>query len=182
MLASLQTKSMNQNEQTRKRPAPITVPVAAKKRRGLVSRTHSPKRQVKFISHTKLLRVQVLPPAPCHILTTLTFLLISFSCCHYLFQVSPVSTPFLEKPSVTTASTPLERQKKYDVRKLSPTVKGVTEAARLICSGETVVVPTETVYMTCSSLFSLHGASTRPENSRKSSVVCLFFLLSSARK
>ena len=170
MLSSLQTKNMTQHDKTRKRPAPIMVPAAAKKRRGLVSRTHSPK-VVSFILHT----ADYLPRQSFVIVfhKCLIGFLHLISCCrfHFMmhFQVSLVSTPFLKKAALTTPIAVLNREIMCDVRKLSPTVEGVTEAARLICNGETVVVPTETVYMTCTSVVSLHASSKGSKNSGKSS-------------
>ena len=81
--------------------------------------------------------------------------------------------PFLEKAAMIAPIEALNTQIKCDVRNLSPTVEGVTEAARLICNGETVVVPTETVYMTCTSVISLHALSKGSKNSCKSSCVSL---------
>ena len=179
MLASLTTKSMPQHEKNLKRPAPIMIPAVAKKRRGLVSRTHSPKRQVNGIGLCRVsyTRVSCVPVPVSDIF--------SFPLTHlvYLFwQVSPVSTPFLTTPALTPQLT-LSRQIKCEVRKLAPTVKGVTEAAKLICNGESVVVPTETVYMSCASIASL-GDSSKPflnsSAAGKSSVIRIF--TRSARK
>jgi tRNA A37 threonylcarbamoyladenosine synthetase subunit TsaC/SUA5/YrdC len=38
------------------------------------------------------------------------------------------------------------------VKKLAPNLKGVTEAVRVLSDGEVVVIPTESVYMACTTI------------------------------
>ena len=85
-------------------------------------------------------------------------------------QESPLSVAFRRQPE-TTARNPHHGSQTqwYDVRKLSPTVKGVTEAVRLMHTGETVVIPTESVYMACTSIVFDEGTSKSFPDSCKSS-------------
>mmetsp|Transcript_18979 Transcript_18979/g.28141 ORF Transcript_18979/g.28141 Transcript_18979/m.28141 type:complete len:363 (+) Transcript_18979:41-1129(+) len=106
---------MIEQKHTKKRPAKIIVGPAAKKRRGLVSRTHSPRS-----------------------------------------ESSPLSSVYTNK----SVEAPPD-QYSLQVRKISPTLQGVTEAARLLGGGSIVVIPTESVYMACTSFCPLDISSQR---------------------
>lgn len=102
-------------KRTQKRPATIFVGPPSKKRRSLVSRTHSPR------SGSSLL--------------------------------ASVCTSNLNKAKLDQCD--------LKVRKISPTLEGVTEAARLLGEGSIVVIPTESVYMACTSFCPLDVSSQR---------------------
>jgi tRNA A37 threonylcarbamoyladenosine synthetase subunit TsaC/SUA5/YrdC len=55
----------------------------------------------------------------------------------------------------------------FEVKKMSPTVTGVTEAANLMGKGEVVIIPTETIYMACTSIISQHDQEASTQTLRK---------------
>lgn len=101
--------------------------------------------------------------------TSLTFFLFSFfprddrPVSHVLIQQqpSPVSSSVIlcSRESVSSGgqSSSQSQQRtsqrpQHDVRRIAPTVRGVAESARLLSCGRVVAIPTETVYLSCTSV------------------------------
>jgi len=95
-------------------------------------------------------------------------------------QNSPLSSLHTKKAVSRTPSNKF----RLDVRNICPTLRGVIETARLLREGNVVVIPTESVYMTCisfcpsemssqSTLQLLHLLSSASEESDKHSPIIL---------
>lgn len=169
---------------TKKRTGPVFMPKLKRRTKAApVRRTHSPKNAVSHSKHTSAmltgnswLRLLVLfiriplesiPPTPfLHAWMIQSLFWFSFVCFthlithsprfSYILQQSPRSVAMKPPPHSTPMNTLLPQTSNGTIIQVPPTVTGVQEGVRAMCrSRKRLAVPTETVYMVCTSMNAL---------------------------